>query len=238
MAKRQSTRPPAQRRVVGRASRPAPARAAGPLGDRSNLAKYLVGGVVGVLLVGVVVVALFANSGSPYNCAQRVQPVPGATVENPIVVASEGVRHVQAGTRTSYLNCPPSSGPHYNQAGIAPLQPAFYGPESGVGPANWLHNLEHGFVVAAYRCENGTCPDDDTLERLRDFVLDGPNTPSATACGYESKVLAARFDAMDAPFAMLAWEHVLLMDEFDLETALDFAETWIEQETLPERNSC
>jgi hypothetical protein len=72
------------------------------------------------------------------------------------------------------------------------------------------------------------CPPDDSLNRLRQFVQNGPTTPGATACGYQSKVVAARFDDMATPFALLAWNRVLLLDEFDEATALDFAETWID----------
>ena len=191
--------------------------------------------VAGIAVVGV---GLFSSSGSPYACGLELQPQAGATVENPIVVADEGRNHVEVGTKIDYASCPPSSGRHYAASGIAPLRPAFYDPGARIGPGNWVHNLEHGYVVALYRCEDGQCPSDDELSSLRQFVLNGPSTETAIKCGYASKVLAARFDDMSTPFALVAWDHVLLLDTFDPAVGLQFAQRWIEQPELPERGSC
>ena len=154
------------------------------------------------------------------------------------MTADEGRNHVEVGTAIGYASCPPASGRHYSSAGIAPLRPAFYDPGARIGPGNWVHNLEHGFVVALYRCEDGQCPSADALSALRQFVLNGPPSETATRCGYSSKVLAARFDDMSTPFALVAWDHVLLLDTFDPAIGLDFARRWIEQAELPERGSC
>jgi len=194
--------------------------------------------VIVVAAVGVVGIGLFSSSASPYACASELQPQAGATAENPIVTPDEGRNHVEVGTKIEYASCPPASGRHYNAAGIAPLRPAFYDPGARVGPGNWVHNLEHGYVVALYRCEDGQCPPDDVLSSLRQFVFNGPPTDTAARCGYQSKVLAARFDDMATPFALVAWDHVLLLDTFDPAVGLDFARRWIEQPELPERGSC
>jgi hypothetical protein len=153
-------------------------------------------------------------------------------------VPDEGRTHVEVGSKIDYVACPPSSGRHYIAAGIAPLRPDFYGPDARIGPGNWVHNLEHGYVVALYRCQDGRCPSNDVLSSLRQFVLNGPSTASATACGYQSKVLAARFDDMSTPFALVTWDHVLLLDTFDPAIGLQFAQRWIEQPELPEGGSC
>jgi hypothetical protein len=178
--------------------------------------------------IGVVVAGLFGSSGSPYSCDALLQPVAGATIKDPIVTPLGGFDHVQTGSKIEYPTCPPASGPHYSQAGIAPLRPAYYGPDAGVGPGNWVHNLEHGFAVALYRCTGGRCPSEADLEALRAFVAEGPSTQLATACGYRSKVLAVRFDDMATPFAMVAWQRVLLLDTFDKSGALEFARQWID----------
>ena len=195
---------------------------------RRNLSAFLVVAVV-VAGIGIVVAGLFGSSGAAYSCDSQLQPVTGSTVDNPIVTPQQGFTHVASGTKIEYASCPPASGPHYSQAGVAPVPPRFYAADAGVGPGSWVHNLEHGFVVALYRCPGGTCPPDSDLEALRAFVRDGPVTPSSTACGYRSKVLAVRFDEMATPFALVAWQRVLLLDTFDENTALDFARTWIDK---------
>jgi hypothetical protein len=50
--------------------------------------------------------------------------------------------------------------------------------------------------------------------------------------------MVARFDGMSTDFALLAWDRALLTDEFDLDTALLFAEQWMEHDAAPENNSC
>ena len=198
--------------------------------------------LVALVVIGAIAVlgfGLFGTSASPYTCASQLQPQANATIADPIVTPDEGASHVPLGTRTGYASCPPASGPHYNEAGgVAPLRPAFYDSGARIGPGNWVHNLEHGYVVALYRCPDGQCPSDDVLSELRQFVFNGPTTETATACGYQSKVLAARFDDMATPFAMVAWDHVLLLDTFDAQAGVDFARRWLEQTGLPEANRC
>lgn len=198
---------------------------------------------VGVLVVAAVAVVAFAllsgggPSGGSYSCQELMQPQQGASPANPVVTPNLGIGHVAAGSNVEYPVCPPASGPHYNARGVAPLPPRFYAADAAVGPGNWVHNLEHGFVVALYRCVDGTCPPDDQLSELRSFVLNGPSTPSAAACGYQSKVLAAQFDDMATPYALLAWDRVLLLDDFEASVAQDFAQRWIET-TAREPNLC
>ena len=235
MAKRRratATTPPG--RVVGR-TRPI---ATGSTGERRLIGPAV---LIALLVVGGIVVlsaVLIGSPASPYDCASQLQPQANATVENPIVTPDEGRGHVRAGTTTEYASCPPASGPHYNESRVAPLPPAFYDPGARIGPANWVHNLEHGYVVALYRCPEGECPSNDVLSELREFVFNGPPTESATNCGHQSKVLAARFDDMATPFALIAWDRVLLLDVFDASVGIDFARRWLEQPELPEAQSC
>lgn len=210
----------------------------GTTGERRLLGPAVLIAVVVVGAIAVLGVGLFSSSGSPYACASQLQPQANATVENPIVTPNQGAAHVEVGTATEYTSCPPASGPHYSASGIAPLRAGFYDPGARVGPGNWVHNLEHGYVVALYRCPDGECPSEEVLGDLRQFVFNGPPTETATRCGYQSKVLAARFDDMAAPFALLTWDRVLLLDTFDVAQALEFAERWIEQPELPERLAC
>jgi hypothetical protein len=141
-----------------------------------------------------------------------------------------GAGHVQPGTTINYAFCPPTSGQHYNIAGQAPLRRGFYTPESGVRPGNWVHNLEHGHVVFAYR---GT-PDQATLDAIRQTWEDTPGGPLAASCGVPNSVLVVRFDEMTTPFAALAWDRALLLDEWNAEQAMAFAAQWQDNAQGPE----
>lgn len=162
--------------------------------------------------------------------AEAAHPEGAATSNN-------GARHVEVGTKIAYSACPPTSGDHFSARGAGPLVPAFYGPEDEVGPGGWVHNLEHGFVVALYRCDAGRCPALNELSGLRDLVTQGPSSPGAQACGYPSKVVVARFDEMSTPFAVLAWDRAMLLDTIDASAAESFAARWIEA-SAPEPGAC
>lgn len=196
-------------------------------------------GIIGAVLLGlaVVVVAVVAGGGSTgrYTCGQELQP--GGSAEDGQVVPNMGFNHVATGSQISYLYCPPTSGSHYSEVGVAPARPGFYDPSADIGPGSWVHNLEHGYVVALYRCQDGICPSDDVLAELRRFVNNGPQTAAAAACGLRTKILAARFDQMSTPFALLTWDRALLLQTFDIDVANTFANRWMEKNAR-EPNNC
>lgn len=234
----------AKRRRTARLSPAAPpvgtrARRRSPEPERQRLpwVRLILIGVVVVGVVGLVGLA-FLNSATAraYTCDELLTP-PADTASDGFTPDSLGSQHVGVGTKIRYGFCPPTSGGHYNAAGVGPLRPAFYGPDSEAGPGGWVHNLEHGYVVALYRCEDGACPSDDQLRALRSFAANGPPTQGAAACGYRSKVLVARFDEMATPYALLAWDRALLLDGFDATVARDFASRAIDT-TAPEPGAC
>lgn len=196
--------------------------------------------LAGLAVVGAVaflaVVFIGSATARDYSCAELLQR-PADQGADGFAAETLGQQHVAPGSDIKYGFCPPTSGSHYNARGVGPIAPRFYGPDSDTGPGGWVHNLEHGYVVALYRCGDQGCPSETDLEALRQFVADGPPTQSAAACGYRSKVLAARFDDMATPFAVLAWDRVLLLDTFEPAAARQFATNWIERNG-PEPNAC
>lgn len=229
-----------------RASRPASVLPAagrswrrGPEPGRRRLPRLRIV-LIGIAVVGVVgfVGLAFLDSATArdYSCAEPLTVPSGASADG-FTTESLGSQHVAVGTKIRYGFCPPTSGDHYNAAGAGPLRPGFYGPDADAGPGGWVHNLEHGYVVALYRCADGACPPEADLASLRSFAATGPPTQSAAACGYESKLLVARFDELSTPYALLAWDRALLLDSFDEAAARDFASRSIDA-TAPEPNAC
>ena len=164
------------------------------------------------------------------------EPTPRLGFTNEIL----GRNHVPYGTSINYAFCPPSSGSHYNDPPRAPLPAQFYGPADEKIPGTWIHNLEHGFVVMLYRCPSGTpgvgdCPTQAEMDQMRQFFDEAP-PPHVATC--PKKVLVARFDSMDTQFGELAWGRSLLTNDFDLDTALIFAQQWMEHGAVPEPNAC
>lgn len=195
-----------------------------------SLAVFGVIGFLGIAFLG-------GATARAYSCADLLTASPGASGTDGFETDSLGQDHVGTGTKIRYGFCPPTSGGHYNAAGAGPLRPGFYGPDAAAGPGGWVHNLEHGYVVALYRCAGGACPPEAELAALRSFAANGPPTQSAAACGYRSKVLVARFDDMSTPYALLAWDRALLLDSLDDAAARDFARRSIDA-TAPEPDAC
>lgn len=102
-------------------------------------------------------------------------------------------------------------------------------------PGGWVHNLEHGYVVLLYRCSADQCPSQEEMAELQAF-FDQATFSQNPAC--PQKVIVARFDEMSTRFALLVWGRALLIDDFDLDTALTFAQQWTDHDAVPERGSC
>lgn len=167
-------------------------------------------------------------------------PEPQPTARLGFTTQDLGRSHVAAGTSVKYAFCAPTSGDHYNVPGQAPMQPAVYGPASEKYPQYWIHNLEHGYVVLAYRCPSGVAGQGDCISQADLDKIQGwyDNTPPPTGSTCAKKVLAVRLDSMTTPFALLAWDRALLMDTFDVETANTFTQQWVDLPTTPERGAC
>jgi hypothetical protein len=152
----------------------------------------------------------------------------------------QGNTHVSGGTVVNYGFCPPTSGDHINAPPRGPIPAQFYGPNEEKAPNGWVHNLEHGYVALLYRCPGGAagaegCPSQAELDQMRQWFDTAP-APTKATC--PKKVLVGRFDEMDTRFALVAWGRAFLFDEFNLDTALTFAQQWMEHDAVPEPSSC
>ena len=197
--------------------------------------------IAGIALVVLAAAAIIAFAGTApatsFSCDEQLTPPAGTTAGTVFTTENLGRTHVSPGTKIRYAVCPPTSGNHYNAAGAGPLRPGFYGPSDAAGPGGWVHNLEHGYAVLLYRCDQAGCPSDTDLTALRQFANNGPPSQIATACGYRSKVVVARFDQMASPYALLAWDRAVLMDTLDVSAVRGLAGQLIEA-TGPEPKAC
>jgi hypothetical protein len=152
-----------------------------------------------------------------------------------------GRTHVQTGSTINYAFCPPTSGNHYIAQGRGPIPYQFYAPNEEKAPGGWVHNLEHGAVVVAYRCPSGVvgqgdCVSQAELDQMRQWFDNAPANEVAANC--PNKVLVMRFDSMDTKFAQLAWGRALLTDDFNLDRANQFDQQWREHDAVPEASTC
>jgi hypothetical protein len=198
----------------------------------------IIGGLVAVAIGVVGLLLIQGATASPYVCDSLLTPGPVASAEGPsatprlgFVTEDMGRDHVGSGSTTRHGFCPPTSGEHWNIAGRAPLPRAFYEPSASVSPGNWIHNLEHGYVVIAYR----GAPSAVVLAGIRSaFQEAAPSDFAQEQCGLPNKVIVVRFDDMAEPFALLAWDRALLLPEWDTDAAIAFAEQWQDSPQAPE----
>lgn len=176
-----------------------------------------------------------AAPGTSPSPGASPSPQPEPTARLGFTTTILGREHERNPNHTfKYGFCPPTSGRHFETLGPIPAQ--VYPSNREQSPGGWVHNLEHGYVVALYRCTGpDDCPTDAQMAEFQEF-FDQATYSINEAC--PRKVVVARFDDMSTPYAMVAWGRALLMDEFDLDTALTFAQQWTDHEAVPERGAC
>jgi hypothetical protein len=230
-------RPSTSPRGTTRAGRRERARPAPTGSFLQRYRRWLLAAAV-VAVVAIVGAGVFAAATQPaYACSNiwepSATPTPAADASPQLgyVQPDMGNAHVAPGTSVRYTNCPPASGRHYNQPGVAgPIPARPYGPNDAVIPEGWVHNLEHGGLVILYR---GAEADQAPLRALYDAV------PVSPVCGFEPGgnspgPVIARFDDMAWPYAALVWDRVLPMETLDQAAILDFYALYGER-TNPEK---
>ncbi|GIW06650.1 MAG: hypothetical protein KatS3mg060_1455 [Dehalococcoidia bacterium] len=142
---------------------------------------------------------------------QIVQPKPadGATW-----YPSEGAQHVPNGTELTYSSYPPASGPHYPSAAPA----GFY--RQPVPEGNWVHSLEHGYVVVLYKPDLPA----DQITQLEEISLRLPNSKWG-----RRKIIMAPYERMDSPITAVAWQYKLPLSRPDEEAIRRFYVNRVDQ---------
>ena len=161
---------------------------------------------------GPVTVAFQGTDSCRAEGQQPYSPSPPGTTGPPVgeAITEMPHAHVPTGTRVTYLHNPPTSGCHWSSADPpAPMRPGVYTAEPQ--PEQWVHNLEHGYVVVLYRCADG-CPGD--LRTLSDWARALP--PDVQGGVPYPKLLVVPDSAMPVRFACVSWDWYLGMDTLDL----------------------
>lgn len=128
----------------------------------------------------------------------------GSIVRNP----EQDSPHQEPGTVISFRDNPPTNGPHY---GVW----ARWGVYREVLPRGyWVHNLEHGGIVLAYR------PDVSMAERdmLEAFATGLPPEPRCLMEGVRRRIIVTPDPELPSRFAAMAWSHAYRADCVDTAT--------------------
>ncbi|WP_437681247.1 DUF3105 domain-containing protein [Sorangium sp. So ce131] len=129
-------------------------------------------------------------------------PLPGERECKVVIrtgIAVAPARHLSVCTPVQYETNPPSGGDHW------PLWAEYKSYEAPVPREIYVHSLEHGAIVLAYRCPSSGCAEVKTaLDQVRSEAASDPRC-LASPGGPEARVVVTRDDALDSPVAAAAW---------------------------------
>lgn len=137
-----------------------------------------------------------------------------------IAVANEGAVHLPVGQQATYIANPPASGPHWSAFGIAPVAAGFYDEE--LEEEQWVHNLEHGYVVVLYDCK-GECSR-GLLNDLEEFFQIAPPSPTFG----NVKLVISQYAGLPHRLTAVAWDVQRHFDAFDEAGLVDFYTTYVD----------
>ncbi|MEA2645898.1 MAG: hypothetical protein QOE92_981 [Chloroflexota bacterium] len=181
--------------------------------------------VIGVFAFVIVLGAggLYLVTNPPDFLAGRTAANPNAKVTDPMPIPEEGHDHVPDGSPIQYQHQPPSSGNHYSSAGA----PRPWGPyKDEVPPGAFVHNLEHGGIVVAYRCSGAEC--DDMYKQVQDVFskLTPHPAPTTNPTTNEVKFISTPYQQMEPKVALLAWDTEQDLSSIDFGLINDFYEKY------------
>jgi uncharacterized protein DUF3105 len=163
--------------------------------------------VVGGFVVGAIALAIFGlRAAGVFEPAAAIDlnsaafQIPAGTTigtQQPLQAAE----HIVPPQKGSYNSFPPTSGQHYNQAGLAP---ATWGIKDATLPNEvTTHNLEHGGIVIGYN--NLTPAETDQLKGIARALMNG---------SYR-KIILEPYPLTDAKVALTSWGWLLKLPNVD-----------------------
>jgi hypothetical protein len=178
-------------------------------GRGPNLILLGLGGFLAIGAVAVLVALLVGGGSCGADCGTR-QP-------------DEGRTHIATGQMPTYRSVPATSGPHWNAAGVAPINWGIY-PSPVMEPAV-VHNLEHGGLVIWYQPSK---LDAAGVKALTDYVRQ-------QLTGARYKVILSPWSGKDFghAIAVTAWDWLLYLDQPNTDAIAKFTEAHYEQAPEP-----
>jgi hypothetical protein len=133
----------------------------------------------------------------------------------------QGRDHIEKGQQhVAYNSKPPTSGPHWNIGGEAPVAWGIY--KEPIPDEAQIHNLEHGGIAIQYNCRD--CP--DLVQQLEDFYNRYTQANKLPLMPNSTKVIVAPYYDMPNKIALTAWGHIDTFDQFDEQRITKFVEAY------------
>jgi hypothetical protein len=195
-------------------------------GSGGITSQLVIGGfVIGAIALGILglsAAGVFQPPPAPIdlNAAQFQLPA-GATIGT--LEPLQSPEHIPVGQHGSYNTVPPTSGQHWNQAGLAP---ATWGiKDSKLDNEVTTHNLEHGGIVIGYN--NLTPAETDQLKGIVRTLMNGTYR----------KIILEPYPLSDAKVALTSWGWLLKLQSVDQIQIVQFTRAhYSDQNYAPEWN--
>jgi uncharacterized protein DUF3105 len=186
--------------------------------------------VMGGVVIGAIILAVLGlRAAGVFEPAATIdvnsadfQVPTGTTIGTQVPL--QPAEHIPAGARGTYNSVPPTSGQHYNQAGVAPAPWGIK--DSQLPPEATTHNLEHGGVVIAYN--NLTPAETDQLKGIVRALMNG---------AYRKIILEPYPTLTDAKVAVTSWGWMLKLQSVDQIQIVQFTRShYADPNFAPEAN--
>jgi hypothetical protein len=172
------------------------------------------------IVIAVFVVLIVGGGGLLYVLTNPPSflagPATPTTHTAALSIPDEGFTHVANGTPLVHKHNPPSSGNHYP----TPLPAGAYATPQPEG--NWIHSLEHGYIVLVYRCSGSEC--NDLYLQAKSVFSTLPKESKFN----EVKFVSSEYDNMTPKVAVLAWDKEQDMSAIDVNLITAFYNQFVD----------
>ena len=185
-------------------------RSSGGISNQIIVAVFVIG-AIGLAILGARAAGVFEPAPAAFDLNSSDFQVPSGTTigtQEPLLAAE----HITPPQKGNYNTVPPTSGQHWNQAGLAP---ATWGiKDTNLPNEVTTHNLEHGGVVIAYN--NLTPAETDQLKSIVRTLMNGT---------YRKIILEPYPALTDAKVALTSWGWLLKLQNVDQIQIVQFTRT-------------
>jgi hypothetical protein len=174
-------------------------RHAGGISNQLVMGGFVIGAII-LAVVGLRAAGVFEPPAAAFDVNSAEFQVPAGTTIG-TQQALQTAEHIVPPQKGSYNTVPPTSGQHYNQAGVAP---APWGIKDSTLPNEaTTHNLEHGGIVIGYN--NLTPAETDQLKSIVRALMNGTYR----------KIILEPYPLTDAKVALTSWGWLLKLQTVD-----------------------
>jgi len=197
-------------------------RSSGGLTNRLVMAGFVIGAII-LAVLGLRAAGVFEPPAAAIDINSADFQIPAGTTIGTLQPI-QAAQHIDPPARGSYNTVPPTSGQHYNQAGVAPAPWGIK--DTNLPNEVTTHNLEHGGIVIAY---NGLTPAE--VDQLKTLVR------NLMSSGFPKVILEPYPKLTDAKVALTAWTWLYKLPTVDQTQIVRFFRAHYDPVEAPERGT-